>query len=435
MFSLSKRRAKLIILMSRKTILLFLLMVISQNFSLAQDSLDVSLKNLQERVDSIVNLAIKERAFPGCVVFALYQDQEIIKKAYGYHLPDSIQPVTLDHLYDLASITKVLGSTLVLMQLYEQGFFKLDDPLGMHLKGLGIQGLQKVTFRQVLAHQAGLPSWIKYYEDLQKGNGLDERWITNGREGFSISDSLSLKSSYYPKIKRKIARSRLSKNPEFQYSDLFFYLVPELIESWTGETFEDYLNNHFYLPLGANTLCFNPDARFPKTLIVPTEVDTFFRRDTIHAKVHDEGAILMQGVSGHAGLFGSAPDISKVLQMLLNLGSYEGRRYLKPETILLFTTAQYPQSGNRRGLGFDKPLLKYDSLKSTVAKEASKYSYGHSGFTGTLFWVDPEYDLIYIFLSNRVFPSRKNTAIYTLNVRPSIHALLYDFIIESELGQ
>ncbi|MEO0734120.1 MAG: serine hydrolase, partial [Bacteroidota bacterium] len=217
----------------------------------------------------------------------------------------------------------------------------------------------------------------------------------------------------------------------YAYSGLLFYLLPALVSDRTGRDYSTYLREEFYDPLGAATLGYRPlDRGIPLDRIVPTEVDTFFRMDTLHGVVHDEGAALMNGVSGNAGLFAKAEDLAKLYQMLLDGGTYGGKQYFQPETIAEFTRYQYPAEDNRRGLGYDKPLLEYDVDRSSVAAAASPASFGHSGYTGTLVWADPEAELLYIFLSNRVHPSRNRRAIYTLGIRPRIQAMLYRAITE-----
>jgi CubicO group peptidase (beta-lactamase class C family) len=228
------------------------------------------------------------------------------------------------------------------------------------------------------------------------------------------------------KLKKMIRKSEVSEDKNYKYSGLIFYLIPDLVERLSGKSFDDFLDEEFYMPLGANTIGFNPSKRFDVERIVPTEIDTFFRKQILHGVVHDEGAALMLGVSGNAGLFSNAIDLAKVYQMLLNDGFYGKKRYLKASTIKEFTRVQFPENDNRRGLGFDKPLLVYDQNASSSAFGASPETFGHSGFTGTLVWADPTNDLLFIFLSNRVHPSRTNRKIYTLGVRPAIHNTIYE---------
>ena len=411
---------------------MFLLSIFFQNICFAQrDSLDI-LKIFQKRVDSIVINAIDNEAFPGCVVYATHKDQPILFKSYGYHTYDSLQPTYISDIFDLASVTKVMASTLALMKLYDHGLIDLDLPLNHYVDGLGWRKVGKVTLRECLAHQGGIQSWIRYYSEIQKKNGQYRRNTIAAEKSekfpFKISEGMYLHKDFYHQIKKMIKKSPVQKEPSYAYSGLFFYLVPEIVQNLTHVSFDRFLEEYFYHPMGLSTLGFNPLDSFALQRIVPTEIDTFFRNEPIHGIVHDEGAILMEGVSGNAGLFGSAEDVAAIWQMLLNNGEYKGERYLNAATIDLFTSYQYPNKNNRRGLGFDKPLLEYDSLLSSVAKSASFHSFGHTGFTGTLAWADPDYDLVYVFLSNRVYPNRDQKSLYRLNVRPEIHQLLYDCV-------
>jgi serine-type D-Ala-D-Ala carboxypeptidase len=359
----------------------------------------------------------------------------IFLQSYGYHTYDSARRVAVNDIYDLASVTKAMGATLAMMKLYEDGMINLDDQIGNYIDGIG-RRVGSLSFREIMAHQAGLYPWIPFYDEIKRKSGKykNKSVRSEWKEGYEypLSDSLFLHQDFYRKIKRFIRKSDVSKEKKYRYSGLFFYLIPELVENLSGEKYEDYLTDHFYDSLNAETVGFNPLKRFNSSQIVPTEIDTFFRHTSIHGVVHDEGAIMMKGISGNAGLFGNAIDVAKVWQMLLSDGTYDSVQYLRPQTIDLFTTTQYPNNDNRRGLGFDKPLLVYDSIISSVAKSASYRSYGHSGYTGTLVWADPENDLLFIFLSNRVYPSRTNTNLYKLNVRPTIHQFIIDYLEEKD---
>ncbi|WP_370090551.1 serine hydrolase domain-containing protein [Ekhidna sp.] len=382
-------------------------------------------------IDSIVIEAIQAQAFPGCVVYASQGDSVFFLRSYGHHTYDSTRRVAVNDIYDLASITKVVGGTLAMMKLYDDGLYNLDDPIGDYIDGLG-RKVGRVTFREALAHQGGLYPWIPYYAEIKKKNGKWKRkTVTTKTEdefNYPLTDSLYLHSDFYSKIKKMIRRSEVSDEKKYRYSGLFFYLIPELVQSLTDTPYADYLDKHFYEPLGSKSITFNPTEKFSLSQIVPTETDTFFRMESIHGKVHDEGAIMMKGISANAGLFSNAEDLAKVFKMLLNDGRVDTVDFLSPQTIRLFTTAQYPNNDNRRGLGFDKPLLEYDSIISSVAKSASFESYGHTGYTGPIVWADPANDFLFIFLTNRVYPSRNNRALYRLNVRPTIHQVLSDYI-------
>jgi len=392
----------------------------------------LSYSGLEKQVDSIVSHAIQNEAFPGCVVYAARQDSVLFFKSYGFHTYDSLINVKKSDVYDLASITKIAGATLALMKLYDDGLIHLDEPINTYVDRMkGDVG--KVSLREALAHQGGLYPWIPFHKVIRKKNDtFKKRDFRSERTlgyDFQVSDSLFLSNDFYEKrIKKLIKRSEVVKNPSYRYSGLFFYLVPEMVQNLTGVSMDTYLQQHFYHPLSANTLGYLPTRKLTLDEIPPTEVDTFFRMLPIHGQVHDEGAILMRGVSGNAGLFGNAEDLAKVMHLLVNEGRSDTIKLLSYQTIQLFTTIQYPNQENRRGLGFDKPLIEYDSLASSVAKHASSRSFGHSGYTGTLTWADPENELIYIFLSNRVYPTRNNRALYQLNVRPTIHQLIYDYL-------
>lgn len=378
-------------------------------------------------IDSIVTNAIQQEAFPGCVIYASQGDSVMLFKSYGYHTYDSSRRVAINDIYDLASVTKATGATLAVMKLYEEGLIHLDDPVGKYVEGLG--RISKVTIRECLAHQAGLRPWIPYYQEVKKKNGEFKRNTVGPKSeshNYSLTDSLFLYKDFYSKIKKMISKTKISDEKVYRYSGLFFYLVPEIVEKLTGASYDQFLYSNFYDSLGASTLVFNPLERYTASQIVPTENDTYFRMKQIHGTVHDEGAITMKGISGNAGLFSNAEDLAKVWRMLLREGKVDSLQFLRPETIQLFTSTQYPNNGNRRGLGFDKPLLDYDSVASSVAKDASYRSFGHAGYTGTLVWADPKTDLLFIFLSNRVYPTRDNRNLYKLNVRPSIHQLIYE---------
>ncbi len=393
-----------------------------------------ALENMKNNIDSVIYDAIKAEAFPGCVILASKGDSVFFIKSYGYHTYDSARRVAVNDIYDLASVTKVVGGTLAMMKLYDDGHYNLDDPIGKYIDKIGKVG--KVTFREALAHQGGLYPWIPYYKEVTRKNGKFKNNTISTENGgdfdYALSDSLYLHADFYNKIKKMIRKSEVSDEKKYKYSGLFFYLIPEMVKNLTDTLYDDYLDYHFYQPLKSRTLTFNPLDSFSVNQIVPTEIDTFFRMEPIHGYVHDEGAIMMKGVSGNAGLFSNAQDLANVFQMLLNEGSVDSVELISPQTVGLFTTSQYPNNENRRGLGFDKPLLVYDSIASSVAKDASFKSFGHSGYTGTLAWADPKNDLVFIFLTNRVYPSRAFRAIYELNLRPTIHQFLYDYLKENE---
>lgn len=418
--------------------------LMSQNFSLNRTGNELILGSPEEvgidgeilnrEITRIMTQAIDSMAFPGGQVLLAKDGIVFYRGSFGYHTYDSLRPVQDTDLYDLASVTKVTAATLALMKLYEDGLFDIDQTFGFYFPQIAKGEKAELGIREVMAHQAGLKAWIPYWSESQRKNGK-WRWNTIKADSSKRFPNRLTGTNFFlhkdfkeKKIYKMIRKTKVSEEKKYLYSGLFFYLVPELVERLSGVPFDQYLNNNFYQPLEAETLGFNPIERYNLDRIVPTENDTFFRQVQLHGVVHDEGAAMMLGVSGNAGLFSNSMDLAKVYQMLLNEGKYGTTQYLMPETVRKFTSVQFPENDNRRGLGFDKPLLEYNAALSSVAKDASPESYGHTGYTGTLVWADPANDLLFIFLSNRVFPTRNNSKIYNLNVRPNIHNLVYELL-------
>ncbi|MCG9971452.1 glycoside hydrolase family 3 N-terminal domain-containing protein [Christiangramia crocea] len=391
-------------------------------------------KVLYTKVDSLMNEAIDAKAIPGGQVFVAKDGKVVMYKAYGLHRYSDTIRVKKDDLYDLASITKISSALPALMKLHDEGKFDLNAGIDDYLSYFRNSNKAGVPFRQILAHQARFKPWIPYWKNTIRNNG-SYKWNTfkkdsSARFPVKISEDLWLHRNYQKKIFRAIKKSPLEEEAKYKYSGLAFYLLPSIVEEITRQDFRRYINENFYDKLGATTLTYEPSAEFPLKRIVPTESDFFFRHKPIHGRVHDEGAIMMGGVSANAGLFANANDLAKLMQMYLNYGEYGGQRYISEETLKEFTRTQFPDNDNRRGLGFDKPNLEYQGEDNNTAKDASQNSFGHTGFTGTMVWVDPEVDLLYVFMSNRVLPTRDNTRLYKLNTRTKIQQVLYDAIKE-----
>jgi CubicO group peptidase (beta-lactamase class C family) len=385
------------------------------------------------KVDSIITNGIKNHAFPGAQVLVAKKGEIIFHKAYGFYTYDSIQPVALNAIYDLASVTKITGPLLALMKLYDEGKLDLDVPFSRYWKPWKrIKNKNELTLREILSHQAGLKPYIVFLNEVHKKGRLKRKYIHSGpstRFQNQAYENLYVKNKFISKMHREIDRSQVSENKIYLYSGLAFLIFPQLISQLSGESYEYYLQKNFYLPMGATTLGFKPKTKKYPNAIVPTEVDTIFRKDLIKGWVHDENAALMGGISGNAGLFGTARDLHIIMQMYQNYGIYDGHRYLSEATLKEFTKVQYPENGNRRGLGFDKPLLNNSGLpisEAYPAVDASMGSFGHSGFTGTFIWADSINQLVFIFLSNRVYPTRDNRNLYELNIRPQLHQLFYE---------
>ncbi len=385
---------------------------------------------LDDSISAIVEAGIRAKAYPGAQVLVAKDGKIVFHKAYGYHTYDSLQVLKTTDIYDFASVTKVTTTLPALMKMYDEGKFDLDAPLRRYLKTFKKSDKSDVTYRQFLAHNGGLKPSIVFWREAKNGDGTWKK--RSFRDHYSrrypirVTDSLFLFKKYKKQIFKGIRDLSLNEKPGYVYSDLSFILYPAVVEKLTHVPLEAYLKQTFYRPLGAYTLTYNPLNSFPAERIVPTERDTFFRKKQIHGTVHDETAAMLGGVSGHAGLFGSAEDLAKLVQLYLNGGEYGGQCFISEAAMREFTRCQFCETGNRRGLGFDKPLIEYDAKESYMAKDASPASFGHSGYTGTFFWADPEYNLQVIFFSNRVYPDRSSRGLYDLNIRPRIHQVVYD---------
>lgn len=355
-------------------------------------------------IDSIITDAIHQRAMPGCRLLAAQNGQILINKCYGYIDYDSVTPVGMNTFYDFASITKIAAGAPCLMRMYQDGKIDLEKPLCEYFN-LDTNG---ATLGDALAHQAGFKPWLNL-----RGKLATISYELLNSPTFDAENARA-------QIREVICNEKLNERGNYLYSDLGFYLYPALVKEYYNKDFEQFLIDEFYRPLGIK-LCFNPLRYYPKEIIAPTENDTIWRKTIVQGTVHDEGAALMGGVSGHAGLFGRAQDLAVLMQMYLNKGSYNEVEYLKPETVDKFTTQAFPD--NRRGLVFDKTPLD-TAINGTPSKMASRLSFGHTGFTGSFTWADPENGLLIVFLCNSTFPCR-STLISKLDVRTKIHDQLY----------
>lgn len=400
------------------------------------EEVGISSAYLTQQIDSVVNVGLQARAYPGCVVQLAKDGKVIFRKAYGQITFDGSlgvapRPTRLDDLYDMASVTKISTSTPALMRLVDLGKFNVDATMSAYLPGYRKSNKADIVWRDVLTHQARLKAWIPFWRETKEGDSNNPNApfkprtfsrTKSKRFPIEVTDSLFLHRSYPDRVFDEIRDSPLNEKKEYVYSDLSFYLYPQIVKRLTGEEFETFLKKTFYDPLGATSLGYRPRERFPLNQIVPTEYDSLFRKTLIWGRVHDEGAAMLDGLSGHAGLFGTADDLMKLMEMYRQRGSYGGKQYLSPAVLTEFTRYQFPELGNRRGLGFEKPAYKYNG---NAPRSASPASYGHSGFTGTFTWVDPVYNLSYVFLSNRVYPTRNNNKISELNIRTNVMEGLY----------
>ena len=405
---------------------IFLFSMVCYLWLQGQDSLSNPLNDaLEYKINSIVQKGIQQKAYPGAQVLIFKNDSIRLNKSYGFHTYDSITRVENHHLYDLASVTKILGSTLAFMKLYELYEIDLDGKVVDYIPLIKNTNKKNSTFREVLSHQAGWLPYIEHHKKLRRKNRkFRTRTLSNKqskRYPNPISDSLYIHWKYKKRIMRKIKKSPVEKIGEYRYSGLLFFLLPAMVQEMSGQPFDVFLDHHFYKPMGIERLTFNPSFHFEKEEIVPTEKDSLFRKTLVHGWVHDEAAALMGGVSGNAGLFANASSLAKLLEMFLNVGQFGGKQYLKPETINLFSSRAYPKTENRRGLGFDKPTLDTIAKNRHPSIKSSYSSYGHEGYTGNTVWVDPINRCFMVFLSNRVYPTRENRNIINrLKIRSHI---------------
>lgn len=386
------------------------------------------------QVDSLMTLGIQEMAFPGAQVLVAKEGKVIFHKTYGHHTYDSLQAVAPTDLYDLASVTKILGPLPALMKLVDEGQLDLDAPFSTYWRPWRHRKDKKdLTLREILAHQAGLKPYIVFLDEVLKKNGNTKRRFLRDRAskrfGQEAYPGIFVKDRFMRKMYRMMNRSAVDAEKKYVYSGLTFLIFPEVIAQLTGMPYDTYLQKTFYDPIGASTLGFLPVTKNHTNAIVPTEVDTLYRHALTQGWVHDENASLMGGISGNAGLFGTASDLAKMMQFYNQMGRVGDQQLISEAVVREFTTVQYPANGNRRGLGFDKPLLNNSELPLTEAYPApgaSLSSFGHSGFTGTFVWADPERQMVYVFLSNRIYPSREHRKLYQLQLRERVQHVFYE---------
>ncbi len=396
----------------------------------------LSSEKLNSKVDSIARSGLDSLAYPGCQVIIARKGIVVLDRCYGFHLYDSTEAVNENDLWDLASVTKVSAATPSLMLLDDRGLFNPDKTLGYYLPWYRFSDKGDMILRDMLAHQAGLVSWIPFWKTTLREDSTFKKGIFSDRENkkfaLPVTDSLYINRHYIKEIFREIRDSKTG-NKEFIYSDLTFILAAEIIESLTDTTIDRFAPANIYRPLGAFNITYNPLEKYPRERIVPTEYDSLFRKQLLRGTVHDEGAAMLGGVSGHAGLFATGNDLMKLIEMYRRGGEYGGVRILSQRVLKEYTSVQFPENDNRRGLGFDKPMLPNDTIPPEEiypCRSASPASFGHTGFTGTMVWVDPDAELSYVFLSNRVYPTRNNNKLSDLWIRGHILQAAYDAIIQ-----
>lgn len=388
-----------------------------------------------EVVDSLVKVGMDKMAMPGCQIFVSRKGKVVLNKSYGSFTYDKKRMVQNDDMYDLASLTKILASTISIMRLYDEGKIDLDAGLGQYLKWIPKESeYHDVIIRDALMHQAGFKSWIPFFQDFVNDKDLHDRSFSeeaSSQFSIPVADRMFASDTMKNWIFDRILSESVSNRKKYTYSDIAFYFMKEIIETITQESLDAYVDKNFYVPMGLSHMMFKPLEKVLPSTIAPTEYDANFRRQLLQGYVHDQGAALLGGVSGHAGLFGNAQDVAAIMQMLLNGGEYAGERLLQRGTIEYFTRAKsYTDEDNRRALGFDKPVE--DDGPGPTFYGISAKSFGHSGFTGTFAWADPEEEIVYVFLSNRIYPSADNKKLIRMNLRSDIQKVIYEAIVDAD---
>jgi CubicO group peptidase (beta-lactamase class C family) len=356
------------------------------------------------KIDSIAQKAINGKMTPGMQVLVARRGNVIFQKSYGHLTYDETKKVTNSDLYDVASISKMISTLPNVMQLYDNHKVKLDSKLKDMVPLFAKTNKENISFKDLLTHYAGLQAWIPFYKaTLNRDNTPMKKYYrnaTNPQFSTKVADGLYIRNDYHDTIMKIIANSPLSLKKEYKYSDFTFIILKEFLESKTKQPLEVLSQKNFYSSLGMNNTMYNPLTKFDKNNIAPSEIDTYFRQQVVQGYVHDMAAAMEGGVAGHAGIFSNAMDVAKMMQLFLQKGNYGGKSYFSEETFNVFNTSHYAAQGVHRGLGFDKRVGKEGSTCGCV----SETSFGHTGFTGTIAWVDPQTEIVYVFLSNRTYP-------------------------------
>jgi beta-N-acetylhexosaminidase len=379
------------------------------------------------KIDSIMNVMITSNAAPGGQVLIAKNGKIVLQKSYGKMEPNGYY-VSDNTIYDVASLTKILTTTISTMKLVDQGKINLNHPLRQYISGIDTTDKAQIILKDILAHHARLFPWIGFYESTvapPKSYGYNPKYysgIMQNEYNIPVAKGMFMRSDYKDSIYHQVYTSKLRESDSYRYSDLGFMMMQKVIENQSRTSLDLYAEEQFYKPLGLTHTAFKPITRFPLSSIAPTEKDDYWRQQTIQGYVHDMGAAMLGGVGGHAGLFSTSKEVAIIMQMLLNKGSYGGRQYIKPETVELFTT-RHPKS-TRRGLGFDMKELDTSKTKS-MSSLAPEATFGHTGFTGTAAWVDPVNNIVYVFCTNRTYPSRHNQTFNKREYRHKVQSVIY----------
>lgn len=381
------------------------------------ESVGIDRHQLQD-LDRIMAEAISRRAVPGAQILIAKKGCIVFEKAYGHHTYAEEQPVLTTDLYDLASLTKAIGTTLAFMQLYDEGHLSLSDRVGRFLGKYNRSPIRSISLHRLLAHQSGLPALLPVRFFTSKKSPLQPE--QDARHRFALGRSQFLDAAVRDAFLAKIVQTPVARIPRRRYSDINFVLLQQVVESVSKRSLDSLLTERFYDPMGLRRLGYRPTFRWLPDEIVPTVIDTKWRGGLVHGIPHDEGAVLLGGVGGHAGLFGQAADVAAIFQLYLNGGHYNGHTFFGPETVERFIR---PNGFNTRATGFERLAPIYPDL---IAAGASNATFGHTGFTGVCAWADPEHELIFVFLSNRIYPNPNSRNFYKLRLRRRLHKVVYN---------
>ncbi|NNF36323.1 MAG: serine hydrolase [Saprospiraceae bacterium] len=388
-------------------------------------------------IDTLMAEMISDRAAPGCQILVAKDGKIVFDKSYGYFTYAKKRKVTPRDIYDVASVTKILASTLSMMKLQDEGKVNVKDRVSKYITQLDTTNKKEMTFEEMMAHHARLIGWIPFYVQTITDNKRNPRPLPeyyrrtgSGKYSIPVAKNLYLRTDYRDSIWSKIYSSKLREREGYRYSDLAFYLVHNAINNITGKGVDEYATESFYKPLGLKRTGFNPHKTIKLNNIIPSEEDVYFRRQRLTGYVHDMGAAMLGGVSGHAGLFSNSREIAIMMQMLLNGGHYGGKKFLNQETVKQFTSRY--RISTRRGIGFDMKELNPDRSQN-MSSLASDQTFGHLGFTGTAVFADPEHNLVYVFLSNRTYPRMENTRFIRDEYRPRVQSIVYKSLLRETL--
>ncbi|KAB1154423.1 glycoside hydrolase family 3 N-terminal domain-containing protein [Flavobacterium luteum] len=385
------------------------------------------------KIDNFANKAINQKMTPGIQVLVARKGKVIYQKSFGYHTYENKVKVVNSDIYDIASLTKIVATLPNVMQQYDQGKVTMETTLGTMLPIFDQSDKKDISFKELLSHYARFEAWTPFYKATLDSSKfpLPKYYSKVANEQFSkqVADSLFLRNDYHDTIMKKIVDSKLILKKEYKYSDYTFIILKEYLERITGKTLDILVQEHFYNSLGMNNTTYNPLRKFNKYIIPPTEIDTYFRHQLLQGYVHDMAAAMEGGVGGHAGVFSNTMDVAKIMQMYLQKGNYGNRQYFSEKTFADFNTCYFCAEGNRRGIGFDKP--QQPGAAGPTCGCASLTSFGHTGFTGTMTWADPETEIVYVFLSNRTFPGTNATnTLSKENIREDIQKVIYEAIVK-----